>query len=208
MISIVCIDVFIMGLFSCIYLLVDWLYLLISSFLWVLYLLNQSPICKDSQLLTKMLRCTHKCKHTASFPSLPTQIQHSTHCGSIQAVIWKTLFNSQKKKKSPCVKSTVSLAKKKHLGLPWRPVVTALCFQCSGRQFNPGLEAWLPRAAWHSQKENRPQGIKPMYKDALCDTIYNNRNKGDNKFKNSKLTKYLTQWETMKPEKERNEIDL
>lgn len=47
-----------------------------------------------------------------------------------------------------------------------------------------------------------------MYKDALCDTIYNNLNRGDNKFKNSKLTKYLTQWETMKPEKERNEIDL
>lgn len=47
-----------------------------------------------------------------------------------------------------------------------------------------------------------------MYKDAFCNTIYNTRNKGDNKFKNSKLTKYLTQWETMKPEKERNETDL
>ena len=72
----------------------------------------------------------------------------------------------------------------------------------------PGPEAKILHAAWHGQKGKRPQGIKPIYKDAFCDTIYNTRNKGDNKFKNSKLTKYLTQWETMKPEKERNETDL
>ena len=40
-----------------------------------------------------------------------------------------------------------------------------------------------------------------MYEDGLCNTIYNNSNKGDNNFKNSELTKCLTQWKTMKPEK-------
>lgn len=120
-------------IYSCIYsvVFIYWLidYLLISSFLLVLLPLNQSPICKDSQLLMQILACTYKCKYTASFPSFPTQIQHSTHWGSIQAMIWKIFFNSQKKK-SLCVKSTISLTKEKPLGLPWWPAVkTALPVQ-------------------------------------------------------------------------------
>lgn len=43
----------------------------------------------------------------------------------------------QPEKKSPCVKSTISLTKEKPLGRPWWPVVKALHFQCSGHQFNP-----------------------------------------------------------------------
>lgn len=189
-----------------IYWLIDCIYWLAPS--------SEFYISWTSHLFARTVSFLQKCYdvHTNANtqpPSLPFLHKYSILHTADQYRLWfEKHFSAARKKKSPCVKSTVSLAKKKHLGLPWRPVVTALCFQCSGRQFNPGLEAWLPRAAWHSQKENRPQGIKPMYKDALCDTIYNNRNKGDNKFKNSKLTKYLTQWETMKPEKERNEIDL
>lgn len=148
-----------MDLFSCIYLLVDWLYLLISSFLWVLYLGNQSPICKDSQLLMQTLGCTYKCKNTASFPSLPTQIQHSTHWGSIQAMIWNIFFNSQKKK-SPCVKSTISLTTEKHLEPPWWPVVKALCFQRSGSQFNPWSGSKNPTCRLTRPERKKTSGNK------------------------------------------------
>lgn len=45
-------------------------------------------------------------------------------------------FSTARKKNHPALKA-VSLTRKKHLGLPWRSVVTALSFQCSGRQFKP-----------------------------------------------------------------------
>lgn len=119
----------------------------------------------------------------------------------------KNIFQ-QPEKKSPGIKGTVSLTTEKHLGPPWWPVAKALCFQRSGCQFNPWSRSENPICCLTWPERKKTSRNKTYVQRCSLQTIYNNRNKGDNKFKNSKLTKYLTQWETMKPEKERNEIDL
>ena len=73
----------------------------------------------------------------------------------------KNIFQ-QPEKKSPCVKSRISLTKKKPLGRPWWPVVKALHFQCRGRQFNP----------WSGSEDPTCRLIQPERKKTSRDKNY------------------------------------
>lgn len=142
-----------------IYWLIDCIYWLAPS--------SEFYISWTSHLFARTVSFLRKCydvhtnANTASFPSLPTQIQHSTHWIKLQAVSWKTLFNSQKKKKSPtALKAQFHLLRKTpRTSLEASGYGSVLPMQWASVSA-PCLEAWLPCAAWHSQKENRPQGNK------------------------------------------------
>lgn len=112
MISIVCIDVFIKGLFSCIYLLVDWLYLLISSL--PLSFISPEPVTYlqgQSASYLKMLMYVHT--QTNMF-ILPSYTNTAFYTLRINRLWFENTF--QQPEKITYVKSTVSLAKK-HLDL-------------------------------------------------------------------------------------------